>query len=76
MEEGLVRTPLSDLLKEFHPGDFVEIMGGPSRGQSGWVEGGWNNVVCVLVVNSSGDATNVCDVKAGPFFFNGRHLNY
>jgi transcription antitermination factor NusG len=74
MEEGVVRTPLSNLLKEFHTGDFVKIMGGPSRGQSGWVEGGWNNVVRVVVVNSSGDATEVRDVKAGPFF-NGRHLN-
>ena len=28
-QEGTMRISLSDLLKEFHPGDFIEVMAGP-----------------------------------------------
>ena len=38
------RIPLSNLLKEFHPGDFVEVMGRSFQGQSGWVEGGLDDI--------------------------------
>ena len=72
--EGIMRVPLSDLVKEFNPGDFVEVMSGPFQGQSGWVEGGSDNIIDVVVENRSGDATEVPDVKVGPFF-NSRHLN-
>jgi hypothetical protein len=74
MQEGIVHVPLSDLLKEFHPGEFVEVTGGPFQGQSGWVEGGWDNIIHVAVENRSDDATEVRDVKVG-LFFNRRHLN-
>jgi transcription antitermination factor NusG len=69
-----MRVPLSDLVKEFNPSDFVEVMSGPFQGQSGWVEGGSDNIIDVVVENRSGDATEVPDVKVGPFF-NSRHLN-
>jgi transcription antitermination factor NusG len=67
-------VPLSDLVKEFHPGKFVEVMSGPFQGQSGLVEGGSGNIIDVVVENRLGDATEVPDVKVGPFF-NSRHLN-
>ena len=66
--EGIKQVSLSDLLKAFHPGAFVEVMGGPFRGQSGWVEGGWSNVVSIAVESSSDDATEIRDIKVGPFF--------
>ncbi|KAF8234714.1 hypothetical protein L208DRAFT_1260237, partial [Tricholoma matsutake] len=74
MQEGIVRIPLSNLLKFFHPSEFVEVMGGPFQGQSGWVEGGWDDIIHVAMENRSDDATEVCDVKVGPFF-NSWHLN-
>ncbi|KAF8226539.1 hypothetical protein L208DRAFT_1301333 [Tricholoma matsutake] len=74
MQEGIVHVPLSDLLKFFHPGEFVEVMGRPFQGQSGWVEGGWDNIIHVAVENRSDDATEVHDIKVGPFF-NSWHLN-
>jgi transcription antitermination factor NusG len=74
MEEGLVRVPFSDLLKAFHPGDFVEVMGGPFQGQSGWVEGGSDDIIHIAVEIRSDDPTEVRDVKVGPFF-NSWHLN-
>jgi hypothetical protein len=74
MKEGTKQVSLSDLLKEFHPGDFVEVMGGRFRGQSRWVEGGWSNVVHIAVERSSDDATEIRDIKVGPFF-NSRALN-
>ena len=67
MEEGLVRVPFSDLLKAFHPGDFVEVMGGPFQGQSGWVEGGSDDIIHIAVEIRSDDLTEVRDVKVGPF---------
>ena len=74
MQEGIVRIPLSNLLKEFHPSEFVEVMGRPFQEQGGWVEGGWDNIVHVAVENRSDDATEVCNVKVG-LFFNSWHLN-
>ncbi|KAF8237221.1 hypothetical protein L208DRAFT_1249010 [Tricholoma matsutake] len=74
MQEGIVRVPLSNLLKFFHPSEFVEVMGGPFQGQSGWVEGGWDNIIHVAMENRSDDATEVRDVQVG-LFFNSRHLN-
>jgi transcription antitermination factor NusG len=73
MEGGIVCVPWSELVKEFQPGEYIEIMGGPFQGQSGWVVGSWNNVVRVIVENSSG-ATEVQDVKVG-LFFNSWDLN-
>ena len=60
--------PLSNLLKEFHPGDFVEVMGGSFQGQSGWVEGGLDDIIHIAVESRSDDPTEVRDVKVGPFF--------
>ena len=74
MKEGTKQVSLSDLLEEFYPGDFVEVMGGQFRGQSGWVEGSWSNVVHIAVVSSSDDATEICNIEVGPFF-NSRPLN-
>jgi transcription antitermination factor NusG len=67
MKEGTMQVSLSNLLKEFHPGEFVEVMGGQFRGQSGWVEGGWSNIVHIAIESSSDDATEICDIKVGPF---------
>jgi hypothetical protein len=74
MEEGTVCIPLSDLLKEFHPGEFVEVMGGPFQGQSGWVEGGWDNIIHIAMESKSDDVTEVHDIKVGRVF-NSWHLN-
>jgi hypothetical protein len=71
MEEGTVRVPLSDLL---HPSEFVEVMGRPFQGQSGWVEGGWDNIIHIAIESRSDDVTEVCDIKVGPVF-NSWHLN-
>jgi len=73
MEEGVERVSLSDLLKEFHPGDFVEVMGGPFQGQSGWVEDGSDDIIHIAVESRLDDPTEVHDVKVGPFF-NSWHL--
>ena len=62
------RIPLSNLLKEFHPSDFVEVMGGSFQGQSGWVEDGSDDIIHIAVENRSDDPTEVCNVKVGPFF--------
>jgi hypothetical protein len=40
MKEGTKQVSLSDLLKKFHPGDFIEVMGGRFWGQSRRVQGG------------------------------------
>ena len=74
-QEGTMHISLSDLLKEFHPSDFVEVMAGPFQGQSGWVDGGWDNVVHIAVVSSSDNASHIRDVKVGQFLFNSQHLN-
>ena len=74
MQEGIMHVPLSDLLKEFHPSKFVEVMSRQFQGQGRWVEGGWSNIIHVAVENRSDNSTEVCDVKVGPFF-NSRHLN-
>ena len=74
MGEGIVCISLSNLLKKLYPGDFVEVMGGPFQGQSGWVEGGMDNVINIAVESRSHDATEVCDIKVG-LFFNSQHLN-
>ena len=68
VEEGTVRVALSNLLKEFHPGDFVEVMGGRFQGQSGWVEGGSNINVNIAVESRSIGSTEVREVKVGLFF--------
>ena len=73
MEEGVEQVSLSDLLKEFHPGDFVEVMGGPFQGQSGWVEDGSDDIIHIAVESRLDDPTEVHDVKVGPFF-NSWHL--
>jgi hypothetical protein len=73
-KEGTTCISLSNLLKKFHPSDFVEVMAGPFQGQSGWVEGGWSNVVHIAVENSSDDVTEIRDIKVGPSF-NRRHSN-
>jgi transcription elongation factor len=67
--EGIMSVPLFDLVKEFHPGDYVEVMGGPFQGQSGWVEGGSDSIIHVAVENRLDDATEVRDVKVGLFFY-------
>jgi hypothetical protein len=54
--------------QEVHPGDFVEVMAGPFQGQSGWVEGGWSNVVHIAVENSLDDVTEIHDIKVGSSF--------
>ena len=74
MQEGIMHIPLSNLFKEFYPGEFVEVMGGPFQGQGGWVEGGWSNIIHVAVENRSDNSTEVHDIKVGPFF-NSQHLN-
>jgi hypothetical protein len=38
-KEGIVSVPWIDILKVMQPGDYVEITGGPCRGQTGWFEG-------------------------------------
>jgi hypothetical protein len=64
--EGLTSVPLANLLKEFHPGDFVQVMGGPFQGQAGWVVGGWDNIVVIASETSTDDATaEIRDVKVG-----------
>ena len=67
-------VPLSDLLKKFYPGDFVEVMGRPFQGQSRWVEGGMDNIINIAVESRSDDATEVHNVKVG-LFFNSQHFN-
>ena len=61
-------------LKEFHPGDFVEVMGRSFQGQSGWVEGGSDDIIHIAVESRSDDPTEVCNVKVGPFL-NSWHLS-
>ena len=56
-------VPLANLLKEFHPGDFIQVMGGPFQGQAGWFVGGWDNIVTIALEMSMYDATEICDVK-------------
>jgi hypothetical protein len=63
--EGIVHVPWSELVKEFQPSEYIEIMGGPFQGQSGWVVGGWANVVSVLMENS----LDTTDIKVGSFFY-------
>jgi transcription antitermination factor NusG len=67
MGEGIISVPLFDLVKEFHPGDYVEVMGGPFQGQSGWVKGGSDSIIHVAMENRLDDATEVRDVKVGLF---------
>ena len=66
--EGTKQVSLSDLLKAFRPGASVEVVGGQFWRQSGWVEGGWSNIVNIAVESSSDDATEIRDIKVGPFF--------
>ena len=66
--------PLSNLLKEFHPGDFVEVMGRSFQGQSEWVEGGLDDIIHIAVESRLDDPTEVHNVKVGPFF-NSWHLS-
>jgi transcription antitermination factor NusG len=73
-KEGTMRVSLSNLLKKFHSGDFVEVMAGPFQRQSGWVKGGWSNVVHIAMENSSDDVTEIHDIKVGPSF-NRQHSN-
>jgi hypothetical protein len=71
VEEGTVRVNLLNLLKEFHPGDFVEVMGGRFQGQSGWVEGGSNTNVNIAVESRSIGSTEVREVTVRPFLIIG-----
>ena len=74
MKEGTKQVSLSDLLKEFYPGDFIEVMGGRFQGQSRWVEGSWSNAVHTAMESSLDDATEICNIMVGPFF-NSQPLN-
>lgn len=67
MDEDIVHVSMSNLLKRFEPGDFVEVMGGPFQGQSGWIEGGSDTIVNIAVESTSGDSTEVHNVKVSPF---------
>ena len=67
-------VPLFNLLNEFHPGDFVEVMGGSFQGQSGWVEGGSDDIIYIAMESRLDDPTEVHNVKVGPFF-NSWHLS-
>ena len=66
--------PLSNLLKECYPSDFVEVMGRSFQGQSGWVKGDSDDIIHIAMESRSNDPTEVHDVKVGPFF-NSWHLN-
>lgn len=67
MDEDIVHVSMSNLLKRFEPGDFVEVMGGPFQGQSGWIEGGSDTIVNIAVESTSGGSTEVHNVKVSPF---------
>ncbi|KAF8240295.1 hypothetical protein L208DRAFT_1233684, partial [Tricholoma matsutake] len=73
-QKCLIKAVGDSFAEFFHPGEFVEVMGGPFQGQSGWVEGDWDNVIHVAVEDRSDDATEVRNIKVGPFF-NSWHLN-